>query len=106
MGWIKTDHKFGFRERILTLSSRGGKIRDKVTRAIDENCGNPEKLEEAVMAVVLLARPELAGCTLYAMNFDIWSQQWEFGIAHGSFAVSMPGEMPPKEPLFRESNAN
>jgi hypothetical protein len=58
-----------------------------------------EELDCAARALIERHRPELAGCTIHAINYSMDMARWEFLVCHGSLPLTTLYSDLPVRPL-------
>jgi hypothetical protein len=97
--WFRSDHYFGGRLGCFHVGLKQSFMERATFAAIEANANDPEKLEAVVMDLILRYRPELKGCALFAMEYNIQRQQWRFSLFHGSLPNVPPGQEINARPL-------
>ena len=93
MAWIQTNIRFGTRTIVLTVDDEDV---DRVTQDLFLNqTKGPEAMEKLFIDMIVMKYPHLAGCLMYAMDYNVMSQRFEFFISHDSFAPVGLGGRPP-----------
>lgn len=82
MSWIKADYRFDIRGDTFYVTYKQ-MLTTPVFKAL---CGrtDPNELETLVVKLIEGMRPELKGCVVWAMDYDIDTQRWKFSVSHGS----------------------
>src|SRR3990167_8960661 len=98
MTWIKADHRFELRIANFYIPVKAT-LMDKVAYGFLSRNDPPEVLEQSLISLIIKFRPELTGLNLWAMDFRIDTQRWEFSVCHGSLPVTRDGGRFPCRPL-------
>lgn len=97
--WVRTDFTYDPRMAILCVSSRQAVMMSKLDlRSLAED-QKSEEVEKIVLDVIEELRPDLSGCTLYAIAYKLHPMQWEFTVFHRSLPPVPCGEMPRRQDL-------
>lgn len=106
MPWVNTDRFFGERRSVLLLSQRDHFFYSKLLELIGpDSPQGAERLSRLVENAIVRLRPELEGCIVYAIHFDVASMRWEFGVMHNSFPLVDYGCETKREPLIKQEEA-
>jgi len=93
MTWLKTNHNFGTRGAMLTITEKQAVIHSAIMGFLRELQGYPDRLEMAVLDLIKKYRPELANCTVTAMEYEVRNGCWCFYVIHPSFPSSQASEL-------------
>lgn len=102
--WIKANVVFSRREKIFTISGRGGSSHKRIVEALRELHISPIALEDVFRQLIEEARPELTGCTLWFMDFEPARLCWIVGVQHGNLPPVGDGGELQRESLFHETD--
>lgn len=101
--FIDTDYQFYPRGCIFFISRRAQLVnKAEFSDALDSEIDNEER-QRRLQKLVERFRPELAGCIVWAFNFDLMRQEWQIAVQHGSLPSFETAAEPPREPLIPET---
>ena len=98
MTWIKTDYRFDDHRATFYATQKQMYI-EKTVFGILAKIGDQDELEKAVLELICRYHPELAGCCVFYMGFNLDYGQWEFGVTHSSLPPVRLCEKCPRRPL-------
>lgn len=96
--WVRVDCRFDHHSATLYIG-RKQMLMEQAVFAVLQNADNPARLELACRDLILKYRPELAGCEIYAMSFNLEWARWEFSVIHASLPATPMHERSPMIPL-------
>jgi hypothetical protein len=99
MGWLNAERMFDPHRAIFWLPAMTSRGRRLMERLNDQ----PEDLEALCRDAIEEARPELANCSIYWLNFRPDSLRFEIGVEHPSLPATAIGECAPSMALFEEA---
>jgi hypothetical protein len=101
MAWIKSDFRFGDRGAVLYVTSK--EVFCNIASALlTINETDPDRMEQVALDTILRYRPELAGCVIHNMGFNLMWARWEFLVSHGSLPRIERLQAVPAMPLVKE----
>jgi hypothetical protein len=97
--WIRADFDFGARGVNLIVGERDA---EEVFGLVRELADTPEKLADQLRALIDRCRPDLAGATIWCMQFSTAKRAWEILIEHPSLQPRAMYEEAPTQRLRLE----
>lgn len=103
---ISKRQAFGMADELGPILQRGVPPEDQFDAAV---AGKPkidprEWKQKKIAELVEKIHPELTGCRVWAMVFDIFRQEWQIGVMHPSLPKMVFGERIPDENLFENAS--
>lgn len=83
--WMKTNYVFGAPEKRLILPMRAKWGREFANELAAAKTEDPVIIENIVLQFIEQKRPDLKGCSIFFMEFDLRHVQWTFYISHPNF---------------------
>lgn len=98
MQWIRTDYQLPFHAAVFRITRFTlAKFQDVLS--VLTNYQDPEEIAACLKRIILEVRPELVGCVVYFIEFDVSGFCWKIGVSHCSLPVQEIGDMPDEIPL-------
>ncbi len=98
MTWVRASYNFDVGMGLFSISQR-----ELAVRGIDLSQINDKETEGLAFTLgqlVVLARPDLAGCSVYYMGFDPKINAWQVGVIHPSLRKYGPFDCISSEAMF------
>lgn len=99
-GWVRSQMAFASHAACIVIRRRDEGFK-RLADAYQESdvAGTAAALEAAAREMLLEARPELSGCSLVFMEYDLHTQCFKLLVDHPSFRGLNIGELTPEIPL-------
>jgi len=98
MPWLQTDYIFDKRRLTFFINDADRCI--ELQNIADVFKDDPESMVDAIREIIVEARPELKGVSIYGISFDYNRLQWDVHCYHPSFAPVSVGSCTDKVPLY------
>jgi hypothetical protein len=101
--FIHTDYFFPVRAAVFVMSNRESIADPEHFRGVLQKDISPAERQQRIQSLVERFRPELKGCFVYALQYQIEYARWEIAVYHGSLPERQTGEQMEPQPLIPES---